>query len=118
MTNAQMTANIANGLTDTYPVGVSGSNGVGRITEINRWYKNTVYIANLRMADVGNRVLPLIGPDEPAATPDNPLGIPSVTHEALCSPRTVPSGKFLPRMGNPILTGSLADLANWLKQKL
>ena len=116
MTNAQMTANIANGLTDIFPVGVSGSNGVGRITEINRWYKNTVYIANLRMADVGNRVLPLIGPDEPAATPDNPLGIPSVTHEALCSPRTVPSGKFLPRMGNPILTGSLADLVGFSKE--
>ena len=123
------------GLEDIYPLGQTGypspyqnQNGIGiklqdtsdytprndgemvMLDPIKMWYTNPVHIANVRMQDMFVR-------DKMMS--NNPKRAHKVLRyfqdleAALCSPRTVPSGKFQPRGGAQALTRSLGSLVGF-----
>ena len=111
------------GLEDIYPLGMTGYSAktqagytirdMQRLSEIKMWYTNPVHIANVRWADMVHRT-ELLAPDQ--------MKLPSTNQKyktmpdleaALCSPRTVPSGKFLPVGGVQALTKSLGSLVGF-----
>ena len=125
------------GLQDIYPLGMMGGfainrsigykqNGSGSIQTgvhipeqrglhsspcaTKAWYSNPVHIANVRHQDMTHRdnmmTQMLQGWANPAINNTEIL-------DAVCSPRTVPSGKFLPRSGIPALTRSLGSLVGF-----
>jgi len=127
-------ANYPRALEDIYPLGMRGwdatatnwrANGTASwegswhgkyipeqftLDPIEMWYSNPVHIAAVRKADMNMRqpVLTLtnMGLSNPAKYLRN-------VQEAVGSPRTVPSGKFLPRAGIPALTRSLGSLVGF-----
>ena len=114
---------MVNGLEDIYPLGMMGMSGtndygyvyennnhnlgsLAKLSEINRWYTNPVHSAIVRQQDNFARPIMVAGQVTHASQ------IPDL-NAALCSPRTVPSGKFLPRSGVPALTRSLGSLVGF-----
>ena len=119
-------------LEDIYPLGMRGwdataagwvSNSTGShanrgksipeqfiIDPIEMWYSNPVHIANVRTADMNLRspIMTLQG-----FGLGNPAKYLHKIQDAVGSPRTVPSGKFLPRSGIPALTRSLGSLVGF-----
>tara|TARA_B100000683_G_scaffold187877_1_gene181184 strand:- start:19874 stop:34459 length:14586 start_codon:yes stop_codon:yes gene_type:complete len=119
----------AGDLQDIYPLGMMGyaqgsthNEEIERMDPIKLWYTNPVHIANLRYADNLYRHPNGGGGSVTHAGTDSTLDYFSSEkimakfpdlEAALNSPRTVPSGKFLPRAGVPALTRSLGSLVGF-----
>jgi hypothetical protein len=105
------------GLEDVYPLGMMGGSGSGvaddgslhKMDPIKMWYTNPVHIANVRMQDnfARDHLIPYGAVTQIEGVLNGKL------NSAICSPRTVPSGKFLPRQGLSALTKSLGSLVGF-----
>jgi hypothetical protein len=127
-------AHYTRALEDVYPLGMMGYNshaagarpdGTGSVDggwhgktipeqvimdPIKMWYMNPVHIANVRKADMNVRNATIALTQFGLAQPAQYI---TAIKNAVGSPRTVPSGKFLPRSGVPALTRSLGGLVGF-----
>ena len=98
-----------NGLTHNHVNGVQQQDMLW-IPPILSWYTNPVHMANVRMQDMFHRdEMMSANQAKQHKVEQNFVNMKA----ALGSPRTVPSGKFLPRGGVQALTKSLADLCGF-----